>query len=287
MKDLSGKVAVITGGGSERGIGRATGALLAEHGAKVVLADVNREALSSTVRALSAKGYDVTGVPADVTDISSMRGLADAAVAAYGSIDIVFLNAGIGVRADLLDQDTSAWETVTRINFLGVLYGIKAFVPRMIAQGTPGHVLATTSPAGIAGTNYTSAAYAASKAAMCSLMESLHGRLRADGADIATTIVAPPLARTNLAGDPAIMDHIDRQLQSVGVPPGLVEPEQVAELVLDAIVNQRFWASVTPDTVLRVLGGKLSDLAGWQAKMARERAESFATGGEPDAYIWG
>jgi hypothetical protein len=88
---------------------------------------------------------------------------------------------------------------------------------------------------------------------MCSLMESLHGRLRADGANIATTIVAPPLARTNLAGDSAIMDHIDRQLQSVGVPPSLVEPEQVAELVLDAIVNQRFWASVTPDTVLRVL----------------------------------
>jgi NAD(P)-dependent dehydrogenase (short-subunit alcohol dehydrogenase family) len=287
MDNVSGKVAVITGGGSERGIGRATGTLLAERGAKVVLADLNADALGRTVEALTAKGLDVIGVPADVADLASMNGLADAALARFGSIDIVFLNAGVGGGGQLLDDETASWDRIIAINFVGVLYGIKAFVPRMIAQGTGGHVLATTSPAGIAGTMFRSASYAATKAAMCSLMESLYGQLRADGVDIQTTIVAPPLARTNLAGDPAVMDLVAQHLASLGVPPEIAEPEEVALLVVDAIENNRFWAEVTPDTAKRLFGGRFADLAEWQAGKVRARAESLVNGTQPDGYIWG
>lgn len=286
MTTLTGKVAVITGGASERGIGRATGTLLAEHGAKVILADINRDQLHRTETELRERGHDVTGIPTDVADLSSMHALADAATDTYGRIDIVFLNAGIGGGGELLADDTDTWNRVIGINFHGVLNGIKAFVPRLIAQDS-GHVLATTSPAGIAGTKFSSASYAATKAAMCSLMESLYGQLRADHSNIRTTVVAPPLARTNLAGDPATMDAVADYLKNLGVPPGLTEPEDVAALVLDAINDGRFWATLTPDTNKRIFDNRLTDVTTWQTGMIHAKAESLANGTAPDAFIWG
>ena len=188
--------------------GAPTGTLLAENGVKVVLADLNKEALDKTVEELTGKGHDVIGVPTDVADLSSMQNLANQAFDHYGKVDIAFLNAGIGGGGNLFDDEMDSWNRVIAVNFLGVLHGIKAFVPRMIAQGTHGHVLATSSGAGTTGTMYTGAGYATTKAAVCSLMECLYGQLRDQGADIQATVVFPPLARTNLAGDPAIMDMV-------------------------------------------------------------------------------
>jgi len=129
MQDLAGQVAVITGGGSERGIGRATGTLLAENGVKVVLADLNKESLDKTVEELSGKGHDVIGVPTDVADLSSMQNLANQAFDHYGKVDIAFLNAGIGGGGNLFDDEMDSWNRVISVNFLGVLHGIKALCP--------------------------------------------------------------------------------------------------------------------------------------------------------------
>src|SRR5262245_60072674 len=96
MDDLSGKIAVITGGASERGIGRATAALLAQHGAKVVVADVQESALDLAVKNLRTSGADAIGVVTDVADFASVERLANAAYDHYGRVDIAFFNAGIG-----------------------------------------------------------------------------------------------------------------------------------------------------------------------------------------------
>src|SRR5688500_2062377 len=124
MKDFAGKVAVITGGGSPRGIGRATGTLLAERGARVVLADVNKETLDATVAELSARGLDVVGVLTDVADFASVQNLADGTFRRFGQVDIAFFNAGIGGGGALFDDELESWRNVIGVNFLGPLYGI-------------------------------------------------------------------------------------------------------------------------------------------------------------------
>src|SRR3954454_4127385 len=120
MDDLAGQVAVITGGGSESGIRSATGNLLAEHGAKIVLADLNKEALDATVEHLTGKGHDVIGVPTDVAELGSVQNLADAAFDHFGRVDIAFLNAGIGGGGQLFDDEMDSWNRVLAVNFLGV-----------------------------------------------------------------------------------------------------------------------------------------------------------------------
>jgi NAD(P)-dependent dehydrogenase (short-subunit alcohol dehydrogenase family) len=287
MDDLAGQVAVITGGGSERGIGRATGTLLAEHGAKVVLADLNKEALDKTVDELKGRGHDVIGVPTDVADLGSMQSLANQAFDHFGKVDIAFLNAGIGGGGNLFDDEMDSWNRVIAVNFLGVLHGIKSFVPRMIAQGSHGHVLATSSGAGTTGTMYTGAGYATTKAAVCSLMECLYGQLRDQGADIQATVVFPPLARTNLAGDPAIMDMVAQGLESGGVPGVLAEPEEVAQVVFEAIKNDSFWAHPTHPQDQRLFDGKFSRLIDWEAGIIDARAAAMNQGTDPDPYLWG
>jgi NAD(P)-dependent dehydrogenase (short-subunit alcohol dehydrogenase family) len=287
MKDLTGQVAVITGGGSERGIGRATGRLFAERGAKVVLADLNAEALDRTVADLSNEGHDVLGVATDVSDFESMKNLADTAFERFGRVDIAFMNAGIADTGKLFDEEMESWHRILGINFLGVLHGIKTFVPRMIEQGTRGHVLATSSGAGTTGTMYTGPGYATTKAAVCSLMECLYGQLRDAGADIQATVVLPPLARTNLAGDPAIMDMVAKGLESGGVPSVLAEPEEVAQVVLEAIQRDQFWAHPTREQDDRLFAGKFAELLDWEGGLIDARAGSLNGGTKPDSYLWG
>ena len=287
MDGLAGQVAVITGGGSERGIGRATGALLAQKSARVVLAELDEDALGRTVAELADNGHDVIGGAADVAGLSSMQNLAERAFDHFGQVDIAFLNAGIADTGQLFDDEMDSWNRVIGVNFLGVLHGIKAFVPRMIAQGTHGHVLATSSGAGTTGAMYTGSGYATAKAAVCTLTECLYGQLRDAGADLQATVVLPPLARTNLSGDPAIMDQGAAGLASSGVPGVLAEPEEVAQLVLESIENDTFWAHPTREQDARLFSGKFKELIDWKIGLVDARAHALKSGTRPDLYLWG
>ncbi len=290
MGDLAGKVAVVTGGGSRRGIGRATGALLAAQGMRVVLADVDEKSLGATVAELSkgrSNGGEVIGVPTDVSDFGSVQHLAGEVFERFGKAHVVFLNAGIGGGGSLFDDEMGSWQRVIGVNLMGVLHGIKSFVPRMLAQGEPAHLLATSSGAGVNGVMYTGASYAATKAAVCTLMECLYGQLRDLGADIHATVVLPPLARTNLAGEPETMHSVEQGLHSAGVPAVLVEPEEVAAVVLEAIVDGRFWAHPTPDQDTRLFGGRLKPATEWQDEVIRARARAIVERTPPDPYLWG
>lgn len=287
MENLDGSIAVITGGGGARSIGRATGKLLAERGARVVLADIDAPALEASVEALQGEGLDVIGVATDVADLASVRALADTAFERYGRVDIVFLNVGVASGASLLDEEMESWRRAVDINVFGILHGIKAFVPRMIEQGTPAHVLGTSSGAGANGVNYPTAAYAVTKSAVCTLMECLYGQLRDLGSLVRSHVVLPPLTKTGLAGDPEIMPHVQKYLEGSGVSAVLAEPEEVAVTVVEAIESDSFWAHHDHEADSRLYGGKFAADIDWQNEIIRQRADAIIDRSAPDPYLWG
>ena len=287
MEDLAGKVAVITGAGSERGIGRATATLLGEQGMKLALADINADALEQTVKDLNGQGFETIGIPTDVADLASMKNLAAETFGHYGKANVVFLNAGIGGGGNLFDDDMTGWDRVIGVNFLGVLHGIKAFVPKMIESGEPGHVLATSSGAGTTGVMYTGPGYAVTKQAVLTLMECLYGQLRDQEVDIKASTVFPPLTRTNLAGTPEIMDMVVGGLQENGIPIVAGEPEEVAAVVLEAIQTGSFWAHQTLEQDARQTDGRMKPMIEWEDEMFRVQAEAKINRTEPDPYLWG
>jgi NAD(P)-dependent dehydrogenase (short-subunit alcohol dehydrogenase family) len=282
MKDLAGKVAVITGSGRPRGIGRATGKLLADNGMKLVLADVEADVLDATVKELRSDGADVIGVPTDVADYAAMKSLADAAFDHFGKVHVAHFNAAGGESATLLDDDMAAWERTIAVNVLGVLHGIKAFVPRMHAQAEPGHVLATSSGAGVTGVMYTLPSYALTKQSVYNLMEILYGELRDMNSLLKATVVFPPTTNTN-----EFMPMISETLEAAGVPAPLVEPEDVAETVLRAILEDSFWAHQTIEEDAKYTGGRTRRLIEWEHEIVRARAEAYINRTAPDPYLWG
>ncbi len=286
MDDFTDKVAVVTGSGGRHGIGRATAALLAARGCKIVLSDIDDAALKATQEELSAAGHDVIAVHTDVADYDSVRQLADAAYDRYGKVDILHLNAGVAGVGTLLDDDLTDWRRTFDINFFGILHGIKAFVPRMIAQGTPAHVLGTSSSAGVVGVNYLTPSYSAAKQAVCTLLESLYGQLRDLGSQISVHVVLPPLTRTNLAGSPEIMPFVQQGLVKGGVPAEVAEPGEVAASVVEAIRAGTFWAANDHEADQRLTGGRFAAVIDWEKEIFRERAASFADRTAPDPYLW-
>jgi NAD(P)-dependent dehydrogenase (short-subunit alcohol dehydrogenase family) len=286
MNELDGKVAVITGAGS--GIGRATARLLAESGMSAVLADIDKEALDASVEGIRGAGGEATGVVTDVADFASMQQLASAAYAEYGAVHVLHLNAGIASGATLFDDATDDWERILGVNLKGVIWGVKAFIQRMVDSGVDGYVIATSSGAGTEGTTYQTPSYAATKIAVMSIMECLYGQLRDRQSRIKVGVLFPPLTATNLSGSPEIMKQVEGLLRSRGVPATLIEPEQVAQVVLDGIKRERFFFRVGPDESDRFFGGQLSKdgFFEWNERVIRARAEEYLSNGSPDPYLW-
>jgi len=193
MDELSGKVAVITGGAS--GIGFASATALAREGTKLVLADVEEAALDAAVGKLRAGGGDAVGVPTDVTDRAAVEALADAAWKHFGRADIVFNNAGVAVAGPVTGMTHEDWRWVIDVDLWGVIHGVETFVPRLVEQGEGGHVLATASFAGLV-PNIGLGAYCVAKYGVVALMEVLHRELRGHG--IGASVLCPMRVRTNI-----------------------------------------------------------------------------------------
>ena len=286
MRELAGKTAVITGAAS--GIGLATVRALGREGMNVVMADVDAERLRAAADACLADGLAVHPVPADVSDFGAVRQLADVSYDTFGAVHVLHLNAGVGGgTASLLDQDTSSWHQVVGVNLLGVVWGIKAFLPRMKQAAQEAVILATSSGAGAEGTSYRSPGYAATKLAVVSVMESLYGSLRDEGSPIRVGIAFPPLTATRLSGDPATMKFVEQFLQSQGVPAVVVEPEPVAEMILDGIKRDRFFIRLGTEENKRIFNGSQPpEYFEWSERVIRGRAEAQLTDGTPDRYLW-
>ena len=193
MKDFMGKTAVVTGAAS--GIGRAVSLALANRGAKLVLADMAPEALETVRAEVEASGTEAIGVVTDVTEKASVEALADSAWDRFGSVHIVHNNAGVMVRAPMLDADEKDWAWILAVNLWGVIHGVHAFVPRMLEAGEEGHVINTASEAGhFAGDLY--GVYNTSKFAVVGLTESLARELR--NTPIGVSMLCPGQVETGI-----------------------------------------------------------------------------------------
>lgn len=193
MRDLAGKAAFVTGGAS--GIGFALGRRLAEAGMKVMLADIEVDALNAAVESLRDVGQEVRGVTCDVTDPVSVEMAATASYDAFGNIHVVCNNAGVGGGSGIDDISLENWRWVLDVNLMGVLHGIRTFLPHIRAHGEGGHIVNTASMAGLnSGMGFS--AYSASKFAVVNMSEGLAARIKPLG--IGVTVLCPGFVRTRI-----------------------------------------------------------------------------------------
>ena len=191
MQELDGKVAVVTGGGS--GIGRGICRALAAEGARVVVADVDGAKAESVAASLREQGTDACAQVVDVSDLDSVKRLAEAAVAAFGGVDVVCNNAGVYLTGSVRALTPDDWRWVMSVNLDGVYNGCRVFVPLLLERGA-GHIMNTASLGGLLP---SSSAYSASKAAVVSFTEILRADLAPDG--IGVSCLCPGAVRTDLA----------------------------------------------------------------------------------------
>jgi NAD(P)-dependent dehydrogenase (short-subunit alcohol dehydrogenase family) len=198
MRDLKDRIAVITGAAS--GIGLATAHRLAEEGMHLVLADIEAGALAAAEAAIRATGVDVVARRTDVMSEDAVNELADAAFEHFGTVHVLFNNAGVAataatLRARAWEGSLADWDWTMGVNFLGVLYGVRAFVPRMLENGDEGHVVNTASVAGlVCGAN----PYNVSKHAVVCLTEGMYLDFREMNAALSASVVCPGLINTSI-----------------------------------------------------------------------------------------
>jgi NAD(P)-dependent dehydrogenase (short-subunit alcohol dehydrogenase family) len=288
MEDFEGKVAVVTGTANARGIGLAIATQLASLGCRLVLADLDGEGAGARAAELKKAGYQALAVRTDMGEMTSVEALAHATYDHYGETQILVLN-HVAPTGDpghsLLSPDPISWELHARVNLLGVVYGIKAFVHRMIASGHHCHVLATTSGAGATGTMYGNGPYACTKAAITSVMECLYGQLRDAGADVVPSLIFPGV--TDTFPTPGTGQTVVDMLRQHGTKAVLSPPEEVAEFTIDAIRRDTFWAHPDPETDQRLTGGRHAETIGWENEIYQRRAEALIGRRPPDPYLWG
>ena len=199
MRELKGKTAVVTGAGS--GIGRELALACAGEGANVVLADIDEAGMRATALAIAPLGVGTETLHCDVSSASEVDALAGRAWERFGAVHLLFNNAGVGVAGPVWTATLEDWQWTLGINLMGVVHGIRAFVPRMLAQGGDCHVVNTASVAGlvdIAG----SAVYCVSKHGVVALSECLYHDLRVARATIGVSVLCPAYVNTGI-GDSA------------------------------------------------------------------------------------
>jgi NAD(P)-dependent dehydrogenase (short-subunit alcohol dehydrogenase family) len=260
MRELAGRVAVVTGGAG--GIGRAMGERFAREGMKVILADVEQDPLTTAVGKLRAEGFDVTGVGCDVTDYASVEHLRDAALDRYGAVHLLCNNAGIGAGAEgaLWEHELNDWRWAFNVNVYGVIHGINAFVPTMIAGGAEGHVVNTSSGNGGVSPLRGTPQYAVTKAAVVTLTECLYAQLQDAGSAVGASVLfpGPNMLRTGIFSSwrvrppelakerprqtpyPTIED-IEAQMSAAGIEVNYTEPAEVADQVVRGVRAGDFW----------------------------------------------
>ncbi|WP_163755994.1 SDR family oxidoreductase [Mycobacterium botniense] len=284
MTDLQGRVAVVTGGAG--GIGRALGRRFGQEGMKVVLADVRKEPLDQATRALAGEGIEAAGVVTDVTDYSSVESLAKETLDRFGAVHVVCNNAGTGAVSEgyMWEHDLADWRWGIDVNVLGVIHGIKAFVPMLLGQGD-GHVINTCSgnggfapiARGAMGGPAT-AVYPMTKAAVLCLTESLYTHLQMTGTRVRAHVLFPGgflntgiweswrhrpqrYAPTQKRRTPehTLADVVAR-FEAAGARIEFTPLETVADQVVEGIRADRFWMMGPPTPAEDVVRRKATSI---------------------------
>ena len=193
MDSIEGRGAVVTGGAS--GIGLATARELARRGARVVLGDVEAPALERAVDGLRAQGHDAHGVVCDVRDLDAVVKLADESFRILGAVHVVFNNAGVAKGGPVAQMTHDDWRWVIDVDLWGPVHGVEAFLPRLIEQAQGGHLLFTSSFAGLV-PNIGLGPYCVAKYGVVALAEVLAREVKAH--DIGVSVLCPMIVNTNI-----------------------------------------------------------------------------------------
>ncbi len=257
MEELSGKVAVVTGGAS--GIGLALARAFLAEDMRVVVADVEAEALARALNELDG-GEAATGILTDVTNWESVENLANTTFDHFGACHVLCNNAGVGAPSSNVWETTiNDWRWVHGVNVMGVVHGIQAFVPRMIASGEQGFIVNTSSGDGGIAPMPSASVYASSKAAVTSLTECLASQLVSEGTNIRAGIFYPSggLLRTGLwtadrnrpselarerprTSEVMTIEKLEAMAKKGGRELKFQDLDELAQVVIDGIRAERF-----------------------------------------------
>ena len=251
MKDFRGKVAAITGAGS--GIGRALALELADRGCNLALTDINAGSVDETATDARSRGVKVTSGVLDVAKREDVYAWADAVVRDHGVVNLIFNNAGVAVGATVEGIEYADFEWLMNINFWGVVYGTKAFLPHLKASGD-GHIINISSVFGIIAAP-TQAAYNASKFAVRGFTESLRLELELQHCGVSATSIHPGGIKTNIANTARMNDSV----ASIGANPSnareklaagfITTPRKAALQILRAVEKDARRGLIGPDAV--------------------------------------
>ncbi|TCJ38875.1 SDR family NAD(P)-dependent oxidoreductase [Parafrankia sp. BMG5.11] len=279
MRDFSSKAAVITGGAS--GIGLAFAERFGRAGCRILIADIEGQAIESAVSHLTGQGIEAHGHQVDVADFSAVEGLAAAAADKLGNVHLLFNNAGVSITGPTWLMAEDDWRWVWDVNVWGVVNGIRAFLPAMLAHGEGGHVINTGSLASFNG-NGDHAPYCSSKAAVLGLSQSLYSEMKAMITGIGVSIVCPGMVATrihqswrNRPDDDRPWS--DREFANKAFLAGSEEfqgrgmaPEQIAQSTFEAVQEDRFyvfsganWRAFMEGTVARAVRGENPFVLTW------------------------
>lgn len=258
MKDFKNKIAVITGAASGIGLG------LAEYCAKlemkIVLADIDETALSLAETELTDAGAEILPVVTDVSKIDDVRALAEKTIDTFGRVDLLFNNAGVATGSSIWESSINDCRWVIDVNLWGIIHCIREFVPIMLRQRTPCHIVNTSSIAGLA-TYHPSALYQLTKHSIVALSEQLHHDLKIRGAAINVSVMCPGVVNTNIMDaernrpehyindpsgsadhEPDDMEKAFREMIQAGMPTSVV-----ADIVFKAIEEEKFYITTHPE----------------------------------------
>jgi len=275
MKDFQEKVAVVTGAAS--GMGLAFAHKFAQEGMSVVLADIEAEALSMAEAAVKAHGGKVAAMRTNVISQEDIERLADTAFNTFGNVHVLCNNAGViasaaNLRSRPWEQPLSDWEWTWGVNFMGVLHGVRAFIPRMLENNEEGHIVNTASMAGLlTGAN----PYNVSKHSVVCLTEGIYKEFKGMGAKLSASVLCPGLIKTAILdaernrqdefGPATEVTELRPEVQqfsaffTAAINTGY-EPDEVAIQVFEAIRHDRFYIFPAQENILASVKTRMEDI---------------------------
>lgn len=267
MYEVDGKTAVVTGAASGMGLGMARA--FAQAGMAVVLADIEADRLDDAVKGLTSAGHRAIGVRTDVSQEDQIQALARAALDEFGGVHVVCNNAGIGIGGSADEMSLDDWKWTIDVDLWSVVYGVRTFLPILKEQGE-GHITATSSMAGLLAGPMLGA-YHVAKHGVVALMDTVRIELKIAKSDVKASVLCPGPVDTDITKSDrnrpeSLSTHESSDLEerfwnnlTSTIASGM-DPDEVGELVLDAVRNERFWILTHPEEFIPQVERRLDSI---------------------------